>query len=48
VTTVIVLRAHYTMDVFTGVVVVLLVRAYADRWSRLIDDRLGTGPLARA
>ncbi len=42
-TTVIVLRAHYTMDVFTGVVVALLVNAYADRWARPIDqwfDRL--------
>ena len=39
-TTVIVLRAHYTMDVFTGVVVALLVGAYADRWSRPIDQRL--------
>ena len=43
--TVIVLRAHYTMDVFTGVVVALLVGAYADRWSRPIDqwlDRLAS------
>ena len=39
-TTVIVLRAHYTMDVFTGVVVALLVGAYADRWSRPINPRL--------
>ena len=39
-TTVIVLRAHYTMDVFTGVVVAFLVGAYADRWSRPIDQRL--------
>jgi hypothetical protein len=35
--TVIVLRAHYTMDVFTGVVVALLVGAYADQWARPID-----------
>jgi hypothetical protein len=44
-TTVIVLRAHYTMDVFTGVVVALLVNAYADRWARPIDhwlDRLAS------
>ena len=44
-TTVIVLRAHYTMDVFTGVVVALLVGAYADRWARPIDqwlDRLAS------
>jgi hypothetical protein len=39
--TVIVLRAHYTMDVFTGVVVALLVGAYADRWARPIDHGLG-------
>ena len=39
-TTVIVLRAHYTMDVFTGVVVALLVDAYADRWARPIDQWL--------
>jgi hypothetical protein len=38
--TVIVLRAHYTMDVFTGVVVALLVGAYADRWARPIDQWL--------
>jgi hypothetical protein len=48
-TTVIVLRAHYTMDVFTGVVVALLVGAYADRWSRPIDhwlDRLASSSAA--
>jgi hypothetical protein len=39
--TVIVLRAHYTMDVFTGVVVALLVDVYADRWARPIDQGLG-------
>jgi hypothetical protein len=39
-TTVIVLRAHYTMDVFTGVVVALLVASQADRWSRPIDEWL--------
>jgi hypothetical protein len=38
--TVIVLRAHYTMDVFTGVVVALLVGAYADQWARPIDQWL--------
>ena len=32
--------AHYTMDVFTGVVVALLVTAYADRWARPIDQWL--------
>jgi len=43
--TVIVLRAHYTMDVFTGVVVALLIGAYADHWARPIDqwlDRLAS------
>jgi hypothetical protein len=43
--TVIVLRAHYTMDVFTGVVVALLINAYADLWARPIDhwlDRLAS------
>jgi hypothetical protein len=39
--TVIVLRAHYTMDVFTGVVVALLVGAYADTWARPIDQWFG-------
>jgi hypothetical protein len=38
--TVIVLRAHYTMDVFTGVVVALLIGAFADRWARPIDQWL--------
>lgn len=38
---VLVLRAHYTMDVFTGVVVALLIRAHADRWARPIDQGLG-------
>jgi hypothetical protein len=38
--TVIVLRAHYTMDVFTGVVVALLVDSHADRWARPIDHGL--------
>jgi hypothetical protein len=37
---VIALRAHYTMDVFTGAVVALLIHAYADRWSHPIDDWL--------
>ncbi len=44
-TTVIVLRAHYTMDVFTGIVVALLINAYADCWARPIDqwfDRLSS------
>ena len=40
VATVIILRAHYTMDVFTGVVVALLINAYAARWARPIDQWL--------
>ena len=43
--TVIVLRAHYTMDVFTGLIVALLIRAHADRWAQPIDhglSRLGS------
>jgi hypothetical protein len=39
-TTVIVLRAHYTMDVFTGLVVALMIRAYADQWAQPIDQVL--------
>jgi PAP2 superfamily C-terminal len=35
--TVIVLRAHYTMDVFTGLVVALLVASVAERLSAPID-----------
>jgi hypothetical protein len=35
--TVIVLRAHYTMDVFTGIVVALLIGGYADTWARPVD-----------
>jgi hypothetical protein len=38
--TVIILRAHYTMDVFTGVVVALLINAYAAHWARPIDQWL--------
>jgi hypothetical protein len=37
VSTVIVLRAHYTMDVFTGVVVAMLIGGHADRWAQPID-----------
>jgi PAP2 superfamily C-terminal len=40
-TTVIVLRAHYTMDVFTGLIVALLIQAHADRWARPFDQGLG-------
>lgn len=39
-TTVIVLRAHYTMDVFTGIVVALLVATFVDRLALPIDDLL--------
>lgn len=38
--TVLVLRAHYTMDVFTGVVVALLIACYADRWADRLDRLL--------
>src|SRR5262249_40453042 len=38
--TVIVLRAHYTMDVFAGVIVALLIRTQADRWAQPIDRAL--------
>ena len=44
--TVIVLRAHYTMDVFTGLVVALLIAAHAEAWARPIDRGLtGLGRL---
>ena len=49
VATVIILRAHYTMDVFTGVVMALLINAYAAQWARPIDqwlDRMATPVLA--
>ncbi|MFO0906971.1 MAG: phosphatase PAP2-related protein [Isosphaeraceae bacterium] len=36
-TTVLVLRAHYTMDVFTGVVVSLLIATQVDRWAAPVD-----------
>jgi hypothetical protein len=29
------------MDVFTGIVVAMLVGAYADRWARPVDQWLG-------
>jgi len=35
--TVLVLRAHYTMDVFTGLIVALLVASIVDRLSKPID-----------
>jgi membrane-associated phospholipid phosphatase len=37
ITTVIVLRAHYTMDVFTGLITALLVAIVADRAATKID-----------
>ena len=36
-TTVIVLRAHYTMDVFTGAVTALLVAGIAERVAPAVD-----------
>jgi len=40
ITVVIVLRAHYTMDVFTGIVAALWVSAYCERIAPSIDRRL--------
>jgi PAP2 superfamily C-terminal len=40
VTTVLVLRAHYTMDVFTGLIAALLVASFIDRFSVPIDRAL--------
>jgi hypothetical protein len=37
---VLVLRAHYTMDVFTGAVVALYVAGLAQRWAPWCDARL--------
>jgi hypothetical protein len=37
---VLVLRAHYTMDVFTGAVVALYVAGLAERWAPWCDARL--------
>jgi hypothetical protein len=48
-TAVLVLRAHYTMDVFTGAVVALYVAGLAQRWAPLLDARLArlwSGPNA--
>ena len=39
--TVLVLRAHYTMDVFTGLVAALWVAGLAGRWAPALDHRLG-------
>jgi len=36
--TVLVLRAHYTMDVFTGLIVALLVASVAEKLSAPIDQ----------
>jgi membrane-associated phospholipid phosphatase len=38
--TVLVLRAHYTMDVFTGIVVALLVAYLVDKLTPSVDRRL--------
>jgi PAP2 superfamily C-terminal len=40
VTAVLVLRAHYTMDVFTGAIVALYVAGLAQRWAPWCDVRL--------
>jgi hypothetical protein len=37
---VLVLRAHYTMDVFTGAIVALYVASLAQRWAPWCDDHL--------
>jgi hypothetical protein len=42
--TVIVLRAHYTMDVFTGVLAALWVAALLDRLAPPVDRLLSLGP----
>lgn len=39
-TTVLALRAHYTMDVFTGAVVALYAAALAERWAPWCDGQL--------
>lgn len=40
---VLVFRNHYTMDVFTGAVVALLVASFIDSWSVKLDKRLVRG-----
>ena len=40
VATVLVLRAHYTMDVFTGIVAALWVARFSERVSPRIDQRI--------
>ena len=42
VATVLVLRAHYTMDVFTALVTALLVAGAADRLAPTVDRGLAT------
>ena len=41
VATVLVLRAHYTMDVFTGIVAALWVARFSERVSPRIDQQGG-------
>jgi hypothetical protein len=42
--TVLILRAHYTMDVFTGIVAALWVARLVERVSPRLDQLLGGGP----
>jgi hypothetical protein len=46
ITTILVLRAHYTMDVFTGAVTALFAASLADRWAPALD-RLMSRPRGR-
>ena len=41
---VIILRAHYTMDVFTGVLAALLIASFVERLSAPVDRLLARGP----
>ncbi len=44
VATVLILRAHYTMDVFTGMLAALCVARISERLSPSLDRRLSTHP----
>jgi hypothetical protein len=44
VATVLILRAHYTMDVFTGIVAALWIARLVERVSPRLDQLLGGGP----
>lgn len=39
---VLVLRAHYTMDVFTGLLAALCVAQLSDKWSHYLDSRVAS------